>query len=290
MKRVAGLGLSLLLLMAGMAVAQQAPQAPPKVLVITREFVKPGRGGITHEKVENAYVQAFAHAKWPIHYVGMNSLSGKSRALFFTGYDSFEDWEKDSMAIQKDPALSAALDHTGLIDGDLLDSTEATTFNYREDYSLRPDADLAHRRYMEVSVFHVRPGHRKEWDDGMKIVLAAYQKGMPEAHWACYEVAYGMPDNTFIFLTARTSLSEVDKVFAESKDFDAAIGEEGMKKLDELTAASVESSETNFFAIDPRMSYVADEVGAADPGFWNPKPVSAPATHKKAKPKAEAGH
>lgn len=274
----------------GIAAAQQAPQAPPKVLVITREFVKPGRGGITHEKVENAYVQAFARAKWPIHYVGMNSLSGKSRALFFTGYDSLEDWEKDSMAIQKDPALSAALDHTGLVDGDLLESTDATTFVYRPEYSLQPNADLAHKRYFDITVAHVRQGHHKEWDDAVKMVIAAYQKSNPDMHWACYEAVYGMPAGTFIFITSRSSIAEVDRDFGREKDFAEAMGADGMKKFEEVLSAAIESSETQLFAIDPRMSYVGDDVAAADPGFWNPKPVSAPTPSKKAKPKTGAAH
>lgn len=290
MKRFANfvLCLSVLAGCISIAPAQEASQAPHKVLVIAREFVKPGRGGMIHEKAESAFVQAFTRAKWPTHYVGMTSLSGKSRALFFLGYDSFEAWEKDNLAMEKNPALAAAVDHAGFVDGDLLESMDGGTFTYREDYSLRANADLSHRRYMEVSVFHVRPGHTKEWDDGMKMVLAAFQKGVPDAHWACYEVAYGGPDNTFLFLTARTSLAEVDKAFADNKDFAAAMGEDGMKKLEELTAASVESSESNLFAIDPRMSYVSEEVGKADPEFWNPKPAAEPTEHKKAGSKKPA--
>jgi hypothetical protein len=284
MKRLAGFALCLIVCLEvlGTAVAQDAVQAPSKVIVIAREFLKPGKGGMTHEKAESAFVQAFARAKWPTHYVGMNSLSGKSRAIFLVGYDSMEAWEKDNMGIQKNPTLAAAIDHAGFVDGDLLDSIEGHVFTYNEDYSLHPNANLAHRRYIEAAVYHVRQGHRKEWDDAMKMVLAAYQKAVPDGHWACYEIAYGMPDNTFLFLVARTSLSEVDKSLAQGKDFMSAMGEDGMKKLDELTAASVESSETNLLAIDPRMSYVSDEWIKADPDFWSPKPAAVPAMHKKA--------
>lgn len=289
MRKVAGLVLSSFLL-AGSIALGQVPQTPPKVLVITREFVKPGRGGMTHERIENEYVQAFAHAKWPIHYVGMNSLTGKARALFFTGYDSFADWEKDAMEIQKDAELSSAIDRTGFADGDLLDSTDSTTFAYREDYSLRPDPGLAHKRYFDITAVHVREGHDKEWDEGVKMVMAAYQRANPNAHWACYQVMYGMPENTYIFITSRASVAEVDNEFSKQKDFSDALGDDGMKKLEEISAAAIETSETQLFAIDPRMSYVGDDVAAADPGFWNPKPISTPAPAKKAKPKAETQH
>ena len=64
----------------GSAVAQEEPSgtmSPPKILTIMREFVKPGKAGTMHDKTETAFVQAMAHSKWPTHYLGMNSLSGK---------------------------------------------------------------------------------------------------------------------------------------------------------------------------------------------------------------------
>jgi hypothetical protein len=288
MKRITILALCLFLAAGTLvASAQEASQPPHKVLVVAREYLKPGRGGLAHDKAESAFVQAFARANWPTHYIGLTSLTGRSRALFFLGYDSFEAWEKDNMAIQKNATLSAALDHAGFVDGELLESMENAVFMYREDYSLRPNADLTHRRYIETSLFHVRPGHRKEWDDGMKMVLAAYGKGVPSAHWACYEIMYGLQDSTFLFLIGRVSTAEVDKSMIDNKDFATALGEEGMKKLEALTAEAVESSETNLFAINPRLSYVSDDVIKGDPDFWSVKPPAAPA-HKKAAAKAPA--
>ena len=90
---------SLLLGATGMVAAQGEPAAgtmpPPKVLTIFREFVKPGKQGMTHEKSESAFVQALKAAKWPTHYLAVDSVSGKPRSLFLTPYDSFEAWEKD---------------------------------------------------------------------------------------------------------------------------------------------------------------------------------------------------
>src|SRR5579863_1044257 len=83
----------------GVAAAQEESMSPPKVLAVTREFVKPGKGGAVHDKAESAFVLAFARAKWPTHYLAMGSVSGKPRVLFFTAYDSFEAWEKDVNAV-----------------------------------------------------------------------------------------------------------------------------------------------------------------------------------------------
>ena len=63
--------------------AQAAPEdGPPNVLVIHREYLKPGKGGLLHERSESAFVHAFAEAKSPYHYFAMDSLSGPSRSLF----------------------------------------------------------------------------------------------------------------------------------------------------------------------------------------------------------------
>ncbi len=63
--------------------------------------------------------------------------------------------------------------------------------------------------------------------------------------------------------------------------FQAAIGEDGNKKLRELTNSAVLTSETNIFAFSPKMSYVSKEMIAADPDFWAPKPKVAAKKEKQ---------
>ena len=288
MKKTASslLGLCLMLGCACTASGQgnMAGSSPrPKVLQITREFVKPGKAGMIHDKAESAFVQAQARAKWPTHYIGMTSLSGKSRALFFTWFDSFEAWEKDSAAVEKNAALFAALDRAGAADGELLESVDQGVFYFNEEMSLRPLRDVSQVRFMEISTFHVRPGHDSEWREVVKMVKAAYEKAVPEAHWGMFEQMFGGDGGTYLVLTGRKSLSEVDRAIEDSKKFAAAMGEDGMKKLDELFGKCAESSQEQLFAINPRMSYVVDEWIKADPDFWKPKAAAAPA----AKPAAD---
>jgi hypothetical protein len=287
MKKLTGvlLGLSFFVGGIGTMAAQEKSDGthpPPKVLVLFREFVKPGKSGATHEKSESAFVQAFAKAKWPTHYFAVDALSGRPRSLFLTGYDSFDAWEKDYLAVQKNPALAAALDRAGVADGDLQSDSDATVLAYREDQSLRATVDIAHMRYFEISLFQVRPGHQKDWDDLVKLVIAAYEK-IPDSHWATFEVAYGQqPNTTYAVFTALKSASEIDREFAQDKDFMAAIGEDGMKKLNELEAVAIESRQSNLFVFNPKMSYPADSWVKADPDFWQPKAAPAAAPKKAA--------
>ncbi len=291
MKRIAGAMLALAVVLpvgiSGIAVAQDKPMGhmPPKVLVVTREYTKPGKSGKPHEKTESLFVDAMKKANWPTHYLAMESLSGQARALFFVGYDSFEAWEKDTKATEKNTTLSAALDHAWATDGELLSETDNSALAFREEYSLRPEVDIAHMRYFEISRFQVKQGHEKDWDDLVKLVMAGYKK-LPDAHWATYYAVYGFPDTTYIIFNPIKSASEIDRNFAEGKDFEAAMGEDGMKKLAELTAATIESSQTQLFAINPHMSYPADEWVKADPEFWKAK-AAAPMAKKPAEKPAE---
>ncbi len=267
------LGLCLMLACNGIASSQEKSEGSssiPKVLQITREFTKPGKAGMMHDMAESAFVQAEARAKWPTHYLAMTSLSGKQRALFLTSYASFEAWEKDNAAVEKSTALSDVLDRASVADGQLLDSIDQGVFIFNEELSLRPMADLSQMRYMEISSYHVRPGHEKEWNDLVKMVKAAYEKAVPGAHWGTFEQRYGGDGGTYIVFTARKTLAELDQVFLEGKQFQAAMGADGMKKLDELVGASIESSQHQLFAFNPHMSYVSDEWIKAAPDYWKP--------------------
>jgi hypothetical protein len=288
MKSIASCLLGATLLSAGLtlAVAQETSEGttpPPKVLLIDREFTKPGKSGAIHEKAESAFVQAFARAKWSTHYFAATSLTGKNRTLFFVGYDSFAAWEKDAMAQQMNSTLSAATDRAALADGDLLTETDAGVFTYDEEQSLRGPVDIAHMRAFEIALYRVRPGHRHEWNDLMKLVKDAYDK-IPDMHWAMYQAMYGQEDVTYLVIIPMKSASEIDTMMGSDKQFAENMGEDGMKKLSELESSAVEFTQTNLFLFNPAMSYPREEWIKADPGFWKPKA----AMHEKAMPKTKS--
>ncbi len=288
MKRKIGLWLvmTLLALSAVTMVAQDYSMAPPKVLVVQREFVKPGVSGAPHMKTESAFVQAMTAAKWPTRYLGMDSMSGPSRALFLTGYDSFAAWEKDSLATQKNATLSAALDRAAQADGPLLTGYDSGVLVYREDLSLRANStNIAQSRYFEIMRFKIRQGHDKEWEELVKMYIDGYGKATQDQHWATYQSMYGNDNGgVYIVFNAMKSLSEVDGGMADSKKFAAQLGEDGMKKLNELTASCVEESQVNLFAFNPKESYVSDAWVKADPSFWKTTPAPKAAAKPEPKP------
>lgn len=287
MKKLIGISLGICCLTAGsgLMLGQQNPDGttnPPKVLVIQREFIKPGKAGSLHEKSESAFVRAMQSAKWPTHYFAMNSMSGPSRALFILGYDSFADWEKDNTAMMHDTTLSAAFDRASIADGELLSGYDSAVWSFDEDDSLRAAVKIAEMRYMELTVFMVKPGHRHEWTELVKLYKSGFEK-IPNAHWATFENEYGRDlGGAYLVANPMKSLSEDDQSMTDSKQFREAMGEDGMKKLAALEASCVESVQSNLFEFSPKMSYVPDAWVQANPDFWKQK-AEAPAKKAVAK-------
>jgi len=255
------------------------------MLRIFREEVKPGMGE-AHEKVEANYVHAVARAKFPVHYLALSSLSGTNEVWFVEAHDSYASIEKAEAAIDKLPALKQELGQIGAQDGGLLTGGRTLTLAFREGLSYRPGVNVAQMRYFSVNTIRVRPGHDPEFREARGIIKAALEKANADAHFAVYQVVLGAPAGTYIVFTPRKSLAELDA--PPNQAIQAALGEEGQKKLRELASAYTQVSEPNLFAFSPKMSYPPKEFVAADAAFWAPKPkvTAKPAAAKKEVAKA----
>jgi hypothetical protein len=266
----------------------QAPPAsgPPKVLQIFREEVKPGKI-VAHEKWETGWPRAFAKAGWTTYYLGITSVSGPNEAWFLTGYDSFAAWEKDRANLDNTAALKAEDDRLSQGDGEFLSGARSIVAALREDLSSKTSIKLGTMRYFRIVTYRVRPGHETDFADAAKIVRDAYEKAKVDVPWAAYQIVSGMPGPTFLVFLPMKSLEEIDAAQARSKTIQEAEGEENAKKLQKLASDGFLSSESNLFAFNPKMSYIAPETASADPAFWTPKPAAAPAAKEKAKKPAK---
>jgi hypothetical protein len=255
----------------------QETSTMPKILQIQREFIKPGKAGALHDKSESAFVEAATRAKYSSHYVAFNSMSGKSRALYISAYDSFAELQKTNDEADKNPVLSAAFEKATVADGDLLDGYDSAIVTYRDDLSYSPRPDLSNQKYMEIVAYHIHPGRTKEWTDELKEVIAAHKKAGTNANWAMYHLEYGGNEGEYILFSSDTGLDEIDTGAAMDKKFRDAMGEDGMKKMAQVTEHCVDSSESELFSINPKQSYPPDAWVKANPTFWKPKPTSAAA-------------
>jgi hypothetical protein len=157
---------------------------------------------------------------------------------------------------------------------------------YKEGMSFHPHPDYSHARYFELTAFRVRLGHEKEFREITKMYKDAMDKAGSKEHWGMYELMYGGEGGTYIGLTSRASLAEVDDSLANGKKFvEAAGGEEAADKLNKMFGEAVESVRTELFAINPKQSYVDEATMKADADFWRPKAAAPKAESAKgAKP------
>jgi len=243
-----------------------------KILVISREYTKPGKDGPAHQAVEGAYPRTLAVAKSPNHYFAAVSLSGPPRVFFFHGYDSYAEWVQKSRGVITDPTVAAALARTTAADGDLLSSKDYTVWVKRDDLSLNPGFRVGAR--VEVIIqYLVRPGHAQEFEDLVKLYTDGY-KDVSGMHWGTYEETYGSPGNAFLVIITHKSAAELDAEDDNDNKFAETLGQEGLKKLALLEASCLESKQADLFFIDPKMSYPTERMLKADPEFWKPSPTA----------------
>jgi hypothetical protein len=282
------LGVSLAASSITMAAAQDqatAPMKPPKYIQVTVEYTKPGKGGAAHDKTESAFVQQMTKAKFPINYWAFNSLSGKPRTIYISGFDSFGEFGK-AAKIFGNPAVSSALEPLNVADGELLENSQTIIFSFDNELSLRPGPDLFHMRFLEANIIHVREGHIKEFRELAKMWVDLLGKQSAATHWDAFQAQYGDEAGYFVALTADKSMDDLDAESADGDKFQAALTDEQKKKMRELREASIDEDRTELYYVNPAQSYVPDSFIKGDPGYWKPK--SGAAAKPAAKPATDA--
>ncbi|HSU19952.1 MAG TPA: hypothetical protein VLI45_09450 [Acidobacteriaceae bacterium] len=243
------------------------------ILVIQREFTKPGRDGSSHEATEAAFMRAAAANKAPFHYIALTSLSGPNRALFFSGYSSMAAVEQERKSMSA--ALNTALDKAMVADGDVLSGADSSVWRVDSDLSTNTRGMRIGARYLIVREFVIKPGHVSEWEQAVKLVMDGYKKADIGAHWVTYRMMYGNSSGpTYLVLTSVKSMDEVDAMHTNDPKFVQAMGEDGLKHLEEVEASCVTSEKSNMFLVNPKMSIPSDEMIKAEPAFWRPKATS----------------
>lgn len=270
-----------LTLFATIVAAQTHDQdGPPKVLIITREEVKPGKGEI-HNQHEAAWTQALIKANWNTPMLAITSVTGANEDWFLIGYDSFAAMEKDTKTLEKNAAASAVMSQYGAKETDFVSETRTITARYRPELSYRPDFKLGDYKYFSVNTIRFRLGEDSK--HVFEVLNGAREKANFDAHVLIYQVNSGMPAGTYVTFTPLKDLSTWD--MPPNEALDAALKE---AKWSELVGKALMTVESRLFSFNPKLSHVPESVASLDPEFWNPKPVAAKAvTTKKATPAAK---
>ena len=146
----------------------ETTEPPPKVLVITREMVKVGKGA-AHAKNEAAWVRAAMAAKEPDRYLAATTMSGTNEALFFAGFDTYAAYgEADKYDSQ--PKVEALTGTMAEKDGDYVSEGRTMVATFNEKWSWKPNMNVSEMRYFELETIRMRRGARQGMGRAYRVV------------------------------------------------------------------------------------------------------------------------
>lgn len=157
----------------------------------------------------------------------------------------------------------------------------------RLDLSSNFPADTAARgrlvgqsRWFRTVVVRVRPGHLPDYEQVIQMIRAARER-MPGAPLSVAQSAGGQQGTVFYITTLAKTMGDFDNL---GPALPQLLGQDGYQKYLRLTGEAVLGSEVMIQHFLPELSNAPEEVAAADPDYWRPKPPAAP----KAKAKSAA--
>jgi len=268
---------------ATVASAQSMPTTQPNLLQIFREEVKVGHSA-DHLKVEAGWPAAYEQAKSPYTYIALESMTGPGEVWFVSPFESHAAIA-DSMKREEEPGLAATLARLHKADAEHLSGARSILASARKDLSYGTYPDIGKQRFFDITIFRVRPGHERAFEEAAKAYGAAAKRAAPEVSYRVYEVMAGMPSPTYLVFSSVASYADYDKDMADGAATMKGMNDQERAAMEKLSAEGLNNSETIRFRLDPAMSYVPKEVRAAAPEFWMPKPapsaVAKPAAVKK---------
>ena len=126
-------------------------------------------------------------------------------------------------------------------------------------------------RVLRSTAVHVRPGHVADFEALLKEVKATGESNPNTQPLLVSQVIEGGKGTVFYVTGLRGSLGGFDN----NPTTKEILGEEGYKKFLQESAESVESTESAVLRFSPELSNPPEQILAAAPDYWNPKPVVA---------------
>ena len=241
-----------MILLAGMAAVYAPAQAPEEPFALIRLIRRPPLPADTDQISEYAKSQA------GVNVFGMNSVSGPAETWFIEGHDSFASIEAVDTALanaRRESAPLAIPDAVPLMSSAIALYLPGLSYRPEEAIKLLPKA-----RYLNIAVYRIRAGMEAEFSELMRTrrrALDAVNLDRPEI---AYRVISGAPAGTYIVVSPLTSLKLMDNGLARNPAYANALAE--------VPTPTDGSRIQILFRLEPRSSYVSDDIAAQDSGFW----------------------
>jgi hypothetical protein len=265
-----------------------AATEPPRVLLLVHQEFQAGKAS-ARQKLEIAISRACDRISVPNAWIDLEAITGRTEAMWFDPFDSFEDMDK---AAAEWPRIYATNPDIARLQEELqalVVSERSVIAVRRDDVGYRANTiDLSKIRTMRILEVHLFPGHESDFVEAFRDLGAAYERMGSNTPWVVYQVNAGEPSPAFLVFVPMTGLKQNDDLLSRRGSLLAAEGEEGARHMQEIAREAYAGTESNLYAVSPEPSHVSKEFAAGDPEFWKHR-SSAPAERHSAK-KADENH
>src|SRR5689334_13317290 len=145
-----------------------AATAPPEILQIYRDSVKPGKMA-EYTRVEGEAANACFRANtWP--YFAAQSITGPEEVWFVSGFDTYAAMEKSAEPFARNAALGAELGKITEGKANLVSEPHTIFFRYRDELGRNNGLVRPGARFFTLTWFTLIPGHEREFEESQRLI------------------------------------------------------------------------------------------------------------------------
>lgn len=129
---------------------------------------------------------------------------------------------------------------------------------------------IGQSRVLRTVAVHVRSGHQEHFEAYLKDAKVAGEKNASTQPVLVSQAVEGNKGLVYYVTTLRSSMGGFDN----NPSLKEVLGEEGYKKFQQMNAEAVEEAVFTLYRFRADLSNPPDDIAAAAPDFWHPKPAS----------------
>ncbi|HVH89345.1 MAG TPA: hypothetical protein VM912_21700 [Terriglobales bacterium] len=284
MRKAVSLALAMMFLLTVCAWAQSNSSAP-KILFISRVTLKEGK--IMQYQNLDRQVRQVVHKSDPnINWITATAFTGSdNEETYFQFMNSFAQIEETDAAFGK---AAGAVFTSAEFNQKVSESQESgrnIIAKLREDLSLNPEKfDPASAKFWYVSYRRLKPGSLPQLTSLRKDINTQLKAANFDESYLAYEVLYGMPAPTLVYVRSLKSLAALDADLSNA--YETAVAKNLRDQLTSFARDNALFSENVLYQVKPELSHPSQSLMAANPDFWTVKETEqAPVVAKKKRKK-----
>ena len=261
---------------------------PPYLLLLVRQEFQFGKSG-ARQKLQIAETQASSRLDVPYSWMDLESLSGAREDLLFKPFESYDAMEQSLLGWNK--IYSAHQDLARIQEQleSLMTNEDSIVAVRRDDMGYLADhIDFSEARFVRMVDVRLLPGHENDFIEGAAILADAHSKINSELPWVVYQVKLGQLSSGFLVFMPMSELKQNDDLLLSEQDLQAAEGEEGAKRLLQISREAYVSISSNLYAVNPEMSHLSrlptenepEPANSTGPAATSPEQIPGPSPQK----------